>query len=291
MSQKISDRTLMLLGDITGSEKIPVGVDGDLAITPDLLYSFIGNSFDADYWPLEGVAEITGNIAIDGNDFDMVIGDPNSLDEFQVNVNNALHLHAYDGVTHTHVSLHPDEYSVLSENSEVILMPELFTVTMNDGVDSSSFSLSPTLGYFAAADQIAMEVGGTSSISMLATYIDILAPLGVQIQNSITLEEIVPAQITSNQNNYSPTAGISYMLTSDASRDITGWVSVNSSLIFVHNSGSFDITFTHNDTANSTAANCFTIPGGGSLTLAPGGSAIWKYSPTLSRWRLYSFVG
>lgn len=114
----------------------------------------------------------------------------------------------------------------------------------------------------------------------------------VSISGTIANSALSPSQITSNTNNYSPTKAGFYRLSTDASRNITGWVPVtDGQYLEIHNVGSFDIVFTHNDTGNSTAANCFRIPGGGSLTLGPDQCATWRYDGVTDRWRLIGYTG
>lgn len=93
------------------------------------------------------------------------------------------------------------------------------------------------------------------------------------------------AQITSNQNDYAIGSGSSFLLNTDASRNITGITGgVNGKFLYVINNGSFNIVFTHQD-ASSTAANRIISSTAGNLTIAPNGSITLKYDATASRWR------
>jgi len=97
---------------------------------------------------------------------------------------------------------------------------------------------------------------------------------------------ISPSQITSNQNNYSPTGlstATTLRLNSDAARSITGLAGGAAGRIIVfENIGSFNITLTTEDSA-STAANRFIFSA--SIPVAPNTGLILKYDPTTARWR------
>jgi hypothetical protein len=98
--------------------------------------------------------------------------------------------------------------------------------------------------------------------------------------------EIAPTQITSNQDNYNPT-GFStaavLLLTSDASRDITGFASPTTGRwIRVYNNGAQNIVLKHETT--STAANRIVGVGAADTTLTPKTSADLWYSPSVTRW-------
>lgn len=96
-----------------------------------------------------------------------------------------------------------------------------------------------------------------------------------------------PSQITSNQNNYAPTAASILRLSSDASRDITGLAigQIAGSKTEFWNVGAQNIVLKHAD-SNSTAANQFTNNTGADITLAAGEEASLKYDGTTSRWRV-----
>lgn len=99
---------------------------------------------------------------------------------------------------------------------------------------------------------------------------------------------ISPAQITANQNDYTP-AGIGsasvLRISSDASRDITGIGGGYAGMILiVENVGTNLIVLNHEDVL-STAANRFSMPDSNNFTLRDGWSAIFLYDGTTSRWR------
>lgn len=94
-----------------------------------------------------------------------------------------------------------------------------------------------------------------------------------------------PAQITANQNDYSPT-GITtttvLRLSSDAARDITGITGGSSGRILILlNVGAFNITL--KDDTTSTAENRFQL--NGDIVLGPDESVWLWYDSTSSRWR------
>jgi hypothetical protein len=98
---------------------------------------------------------------------------------------------------------------------------------------------------------------------------------------------VSPAEITSNQNNYSPGTGDIVRLTSDAARDITGLVAGTSGQVrLLVNVGSHAITLKHAN-GSSDAANRFVVPWAGDCVLpASGGSAMIVYDATTERWRV-----
>lgn len=98
--------------------------------------------------------------------------------------------------------------------------------------------------------------------------------------------EISPAQITANQNNYSPTGlstAVVMLLTSDASRDITGIAAQSSGVLWVYNIGAQNIVLKHQD-ANSTAANRIIGTAGADVTLTPNRCVMLRYSASQTRW-------
>ena len=98
--------------------------------------------------------------------------------------------------------------------------------------------------------------------------------------------EIAPSQITANQNNYSPTGlstTVRMLLTSDASRDITGIAAQSSAALWVYNIGAQNIVLKHQD-ANSTAANRIIGTAGADVTLTPNRGVLLHYSASQARW-------
>lgn len=104
---------------------------------------------------------------------------------------------------------------------------------------------------------------------------------------------ISPTQITSNQNDYTPTGAqtaASWRINSDAARTVTGMVAPTSGRAekrIIRNVGSFPITLS-NESASSSAANRFTL--GADVVLAAGKGIILLYDVTTTRWGVVSLV-
>jgi len=98
--------------------------------------------------------------------------------------------------------------------------------------------------------------------------------------------EITPTQLTANVDNYAPTGfstAYAIILTSDASRDITGFASPTTGRrIFVYNNGAQNIVLKHDVT--STAANRIFGRGAADTTLTPKTGVILYYSASITRW-------
>jgi len=113
--------------------------------------------------------------------------------------------------------------------------------------------------------------------------------LGYLTSELILSGVITPSQITSNQNNYSPTglATASFLrLSSDASRDITGIaLGIEGKTLLIHNIGAQNIVL-KDESASSTAANRFALIS--DLTLIADSCCILQYDSASSRWRALS---
>lgn len=126
------------------------------------------------------------------------------------------------------------------------------------------------------------------------TYIDntqatafINASLGLGTAYGNNPSILSPSQITSDQNNYSPTnwsdAGLVLRLSTDASRDITGLASGREGrTALLVNVGSFDIVL-KDENAGSTSVYRFALDG--DITLAPDTGAVLWYDTITERWR------
>ena len=99
--------------------------------------------------------------------------------------------------------------------------------------------------------------------------------------------DLSPSQITADQDDYNPTGLASatvVRLSSDASRNITGMLSVGAGLVRVlHNVGSNNIVLV-DESGSSIADGRFALAGA-NLTLTPDESAILIYDDMSSRWR------
>jgi hypothetical protein len=99
--------------------------------------------------------------------------------------------------------------------------------------------------------------------------------------------EVVPAQITASQNDYSPTGmadAAVLLINSAAAWNITGLATPTTGrLLWVYNTGAFNITLKHED-AGSAAANRFRGRGAADVVLTPSTGVQLYYSPSLTRW-------
>ena len=115
----------------------------------------------------------------------------------------------------------------------------------------------------------------------------------VDVQQTFALTgDISPSQITSNQNDYSPT-GLStasvLRLNTDAARTLTGLAGGSDGrVILIHNTGTNDLVLSDEDVL-STAANRFALAS--NVTLAADQSAMLQYDSTSSRWRMIGGTG
>lgn len=101
------------------------------------------------------------------------------------------------------------------------------------------------------------------------------------------------ATITSDQNDFSitPWAGCVLRLTSDASRNITGFTLSGGAVpqgfnVKILNVGANNIVLKHQNTGSAAAYRIIT-PTGGDLTIAPDGVASLWYDETTGRWRAF----
>jgi hypothetical protein len=94
-----------------------------------------------------------------------------------------------------------------------------------------------------------------------------------------------PAQITSDQNNYSPGAQGFVRLSTDAARSLTGMVAQpDGTQRFIVNVGSNSLILEH-EHASSTDVNRFLCASGADITLAANEMAVLVYDATTQRWR------
>lgn len=105
--------------------------------------------------------------------------------------------------------------------------------------------------------------------------------------------DISPAQITSNQNDYSPTGlatASTLRLDADNARTITGLAGGSDGRILIlTNIGSFPITLAHASTSSS-AGNRFLLPQALDHVLGTNVSLTVQYDATSSRWRVLNSV-
>lgn len=120
-------------------------------------------------------------------------------------------------------------------------------------------------------------------------YQNLLARGGLLIPPTIN-QEIQPAALVANQNNYAPigleTAGVLHLEPSGAARTITGinakQQGIPGRILFVHNiSATQDLVLSNNDGA-SLAANRFDL--GTNITLNPAEGVLLLYNKFAQRW-------
>lgn len=108
----------------------------------------------------------------------------------------------------------------------------------------------------------------------------------VVTQDAAFQGDLTPAQIIANQANYAPTGHASafrFLLSSDASRDITGLAGgASGRVVVLVNAGSFPINLKNQD-ASSSAANRFAFAS--DATLFPNYAMVLSYDSVASRWR------
>jgi len=99
-----------------------------------------------------------------------------------------------------------------------------------------------------------------------------------------------PAQLTANQNNYDPGDFDTLVLSSDASRNITGISGgTEGRALWLYNSGSNNIVLVDNSVL-STDVNRILCPGAANVTMTPratGTSTFVVLIYLLARWRLF----
>lgn len=135
---------------------------------------------------------------------------------------------------------------------------------------------------FANVDSFAIQDTTSFDINTLASTTN-----GMSIRGKIAIKGAMsPAQITSDQDNYSPVdlnLHSILRISSDASRTITGLdIGYEGRIIYIFNIGANNIVLS-NENASSTATNRFKI--GSDITITPDrGVQLW-YDTTSSRWR------
>ena len=152
-------------------------------------------------------------------------------------------------------------------------------------VFSNAFSARAEFGLVGSdAFQLKVSPDGTSFTD--AFVID-QATGNLTLPRALCLTGVIsPSQITSNQNDYTPsgfsTASV-VRLSTDASRDVTGLAAgASGRTVYVYNVGSFNVVL-RTEHASSTAVNRFGFSA--DLTLASKQGATLIYDDMLSRWR------
>ena len=117
------------------------------------------------------------------------------------------------------------------------------------------------------------------------TFVNITATL-LQLSSLLRLTPGTPTTITGTTNNWSTgSASAIQRISSSSANTITGLLAgSNGDLRFFTNVGSFNMTFTHEDTG-STAANRFSFSNNSNIILNTGCSFTIYYDTTTARWR------
>lgn len=167
-----------------------------------------------------------------------------------------------------------------------------------------------TMGGGGGSDWVTFAAGGGTTLAGAVTVsggLTISSNLTVNSGNAVTIgsaasfvnfnntsfdgpilqtSEVAPAQITANQNDYSPTnmsRAVVLLVNSDAARDITGFATgVSGRWLWVYNTGAFNITLKHQVT--SSAGNQIRGRGGADTVLTPSTGVQLYYSGSLTKW-------
>lgn len=230
--------------------------DATPSFTAALVADSVSNSFLADM----------GQATVKGRAFGSGTGDPVDLTVAQVSA-----IVDHDQTTNFAANEHIDHTAV--------------TITAGTGLTGGGdISASRTLdvgagtGITVNANDVAVNVGSAFSWTGIHSF-----------AGGVVGSIISPAQITANQNDYTPTGLLGAFivrLSSDASRNITGMGRDGNAYIkIVANIGAQNIVFTNEDAA-STANQRFALKGAVSYTLLPGAAVVVFYDGTSDRWRI-----
>lgn len=152
-------------------------------------------------------------------------------------------------------------------------------VTNTGGADTTRLSIEAISGGVRIWDvSDTLDIYG-ASLQLRGTNVSVAGRI---TDNSVT----TPAQWTAQVDNFALTAGSGiYRVSTDASRDLTGLSGgAAGNRIRLFNIGSFAVVLKH-ESASSTAANRFALPGAADLTLNAGHCVVLWYDGTSSRWR------
>lgn len=159
------------------------------------------------------------------------------------------------------------------------------------GAGNVAYRLDDAPGGSSGDIQYRKESGlaGESALTYDDTNNQLTAP-GVTITEDLALSgDITPSQITSNQNDYSPTGHATatrWRLSSDAARSLTGiGGGADGRVLVLSNVGSYPITLKDDADTSSSAANRLDL-GGSDFRIAPSQTVLLCYDATLSRWTL-----
>lgn len=102
------------------------------------------------------------------------------------------------------------------------------------------------------------------------------------------IDQVTTEQVTADQNNYALPPGELIRLSSDASRNFTGFSGARPGIFALANVGGFDVVIV-NASGSSTAENQVLCHTGGNITLNPAESVFIVYDFQSSRWRTVGF--
>lgn len=103
------------------------------------------------------------------------------------------------------------------------------------------------------------------------------------------IDQVSPAQITADQNNYSLPNTMIIRLSTDALRTITGFAGARPGISIIVNVGTQDLVIA-NSSASSTAENRVLCHTGANITLNANESVQIFYDFSTLRWRTVGFV-
>lgn len=151
-------------------------------------------------------------------------------------------------------------------------------------------SLGTTALRFLAVHSATFSFGPNTAVSEVSAGLVRLRGSGTTVPAGLCSPVNAPAQITGDQNNYSPGVGLTQEWNSDASRNVTGMLAGQDGEIrWIYNSGAQDIVL-QNENASSTAANRWLTNTGADITLAAAGLAMAIYrAGSVNRWRVRLF--
>jgi hypothetical protein len=133
-----------------------------------------------------------------------------------------------------------------------------------------------------------LMLGGRTNGSNIAEALRLAWDGTTSVRQGFELaNEIAPTQLAANQDDYNPTGlttAAVMILTSDASRDLTGIVAParTGKTMWLYNNGAQNIVLKHD--ATSTAANRLWCRGAADMTLTPKTGVHLYYSATITRW-------
>lgn len=163
--------------------------------------------------------------------------------------------------------------------------------TLGQASADGEFLVATGAGTFAwesgATVRTSLGLGAGDTPSFTAITVGGLANTGATYLSGV----ISPSQITADQDDYAPSGILSATVVrvdSDADWSITGIDASQTEgrLLVIQNDGSSTLTLPHNDTGNSTAANCFDLQDDTDFVLKSGAAVILMYDATANRWRL-----